>query len=84
VTAAYVGPFGLPYEFQHIRTFPPAELRVAVRPNFDTLYSIAWLDLTAGPVVVHASDTDDRWYMLEMIDKVWARPVLQVGSGPQE
>jgi hypothetical protein len=32
--------------FAHIRTFPRAEFRDVVRPNFDTLYSIAW----AGPL----------------------------------
>lgn len=42
--------FGLPNEFHHIRTFPTADFRAVVRPNFDTLYSSAWLDLTAGPV----------------------------------
>jgi hypothetical protein len=32
--------------FTHVRAFPPADFRDVVRPNFDTLYSIAWLDLT--------------------------------------
>ena len=35
----------------HVRTFPPADFRDVVRPNFDTLYSIAWLDLTKEPMV---------------------------------
>ena len=29
--------------FSHVRTFPTAEMRAVVRPNFDTLYSSAWL-----------------------------------------
>ena len=32
--------------FVHVRKFPPAEFRNVVRPNFDTLYSAAFLDLT--------------------------------------
>src|SRR5215831_2087328 len=32
--------------FTHIRAYPTAEFREVVRPNFDTLYSAAWLDLT--------------------------------------
>jgi hypothetical protein len=48
--------------FTHFRTFPPAEFRDVVRPNFDTLYSIAWLDLTKEPMVVAAPDTQGRYY----------------------
>lgn len=54
--------------FTHIRTFPPAEFRDVVRPNFDTLYSIGWLDLTNEPMVVTAPDTQGRYYMLPMLD----------------
>jgi hypothetical protein len=54
--------------FTHVPTFPPAEFRDVVRPNFDTLYSIAWLDLTKEPMVVAAPDTQGRFYMLPMLD----------------
>ena len=57
--------------FVNIPAYPPADLKVVVRVNFDTLYSIAWLDLTQEPQVVSAPDTAGRFYLLPMLD-MWS------------
>jgi len=54
--------------FSNIPAFPTAEFRGVVRPNFDTLYSSGWLDLTGGPVVLSVPDTAGRYYMMPMLD----------------
>ncbi|MGX4803223.1 DUF1254 domain-containing protein [Bradyrhizobium guangdongense] len=64
-----VSPMGGPANaFTHIRTFPTADMRVVVRPNFDTLYSSAWLDLTGGPVIISTAETGGRYFLLPMLD----------------
>jgi hypothetical protein len=54
--------------FANLAAFPPANLKTVVRPNFDTLYSSAWLDLTKEPMIVSVPDTHGRYYLLPMLD----------------
>jgi hypothetical protein len=40
---------GLAGAFQHFRKLPTAEFREVLRPNFDTLYSLAGFDVSKEP-----------------------------------
>ena len=66
-------------QFANVRTYPTADDRGVVRPNFDTLYSSAWLDLAAEPIVLTVPDTHGRYYLLEMLD-FWTDVFCVVGT----
>lgn len=71
--------FGPSNIFTHMDKFPEATFKEVIRPNFDTLYSIAWLDLTKEPHVISAPDTGGRYYMLPILD-MWTDVIAVPGA----
>ncbi|MCH7562100.1 MAG: DUF1254 domain-containing protein [Thaumarchaeota archaeon] len=55
-------------QFAHFTEFPTPDFKDIVKPNADTLYSLAWLNLSEEPLVLHVPDTDDRYYLMPMLD----------------
>lgn len=49
-----------------------------VLPNNDMLYTMVWFDLSAGPQVLHAPDTEDRYYVLGFLD-MYTNPFSYIG-----
>jgi len=72
--------------FSHVRMFPDHLFRLVVRPNCDTLYSSAWIDLSKEPMVLSIPDMGDRYYVMPFMD-AWTNVYAYVGkrstgSGP--
>lgn len=65
--------------FTHATAFPTADNRTIVRPNVDTLYSVAWLDLSNGPMLMSVPDTAGRFYEMQMLD-AWTNTFAAPGK----
>ncbi len=64
-------------ELFNVPVFPDASFREIVRPNVDTLYSIAWIDLADGPRVFEVPATD-RYYVMQVLDG-WTDVFASIG-----
>jgi hypothetical protein len=66
-------------QFVHAPAYPGPEARVVIRPNVDTLYSTAWLDLSREPVLMTVPDMGDRYYLIQLLD-VWTETFSVPGT----
>src|SRR5215470_7455553 len=82
-TTNYAEPTGIPTQapinqFSHARELVPADYKVVVRPNNDTLYSTAVVDVGREPIVLSVPATD-RYFMLPMMS-LWTDIFAVPGS----
>ena len=67
----YVAPLN---RFANARSLATPSSRVIVSPNVDTLYSVAWLDLRAEPLILSVPSVTNqdgvtpRYYSMQMVD----------------
>lgn len=54
-------------QFTNVPRYPPADYRGVSAPNADTLYSLAWVDVSQ-PLVFSHPDMGKRFYLFEMVD----------------
>ena len=66
-------------QFVHARQLLRAGTSRVVTPNNDTLYTNAWLDLGAGPLVIDVPDTAGRYYVLGLLD-FFTNPFAHLGQ----
>src|SRR5215831_13213935 len=55
-------------QFAHYREFPDASNRTVVGFNVDTLYSLAQLDLSQGPIVLSIPGMGTRFWIMQLVD----------------
>jgi hypothetical protein len=53
--------------FAHLRKYPSPSDKEVTAPNADTLYSLAWLDLSKEPYVLGLPDAKGRYYLVPML-----------------
>lgn len=66
-------------QFAKAADIPGPDQKSVVSPNVDTLYTNAWLDLSAEPIVLHVPDTDGRYYLMPILS-AWTNVIDSVGK----
>ncbi len=61
----YSAPFN---QLSHKTELLGPDFKDVVRPNNDTLYSFAWLDVRAQPIVITVPQIENRYYSIQLID----------------
>lgn len=59
--------------------FPDDKFNAVVKPNCDTYYALAWLDLTHEPMVLEVPNTQGRYFLLPILD-AWTNVIASPGK----
>ena len=62
-----------------VRRFPDAQFKAVVRPNLDTLYTTAFIDMDAGPWVFDMPPNQQRYELMPFMD-AWTNVFASPGT----
>lgn len=65
-------------QFAHTRSYPSTSFNKIPSPSVDTLSSMAWLDLSDGPIVLHLPSIPERYFLVEVLD-AWTNVIGALG-----
>lgn len=66
-------------QFSHMSPVTTSNFKTFSRPDTDAFYSMAWLDLSGGPVVLETPDTQGRYYLMPLVD-AWGNVYASIGK----
>jgi len=66
-------------QLHRVRRFPDAQFRGVVRPNVDTLYTTAFIDMAQGPWVFEMPPNDQRYELMPFMD-AWTNVIASPGT----
>ncbi len=65
--------------FHHVYDIPTPDFRAVVRPNVDTLYSSAMLDLRQSPMLLDMPAVSERYVLMALLD-AWSNNFAGLGT----
>lgn len=69
-------------QLHRVRQFPDASFKGMVRPNVDTLYTTAFIDMDQGPWVFEMAKNDQRYELMPFMD-AWTNVFAAPGTRSQ-
>jgi hypothetical protein len=80
LTRAHAAQAGGPEnQLRRVRQFPGAGFKEVVRPNVDTLYTTAFIDMAQGPWVFEMAANDQRYEVMPFMD-AWTNVFASLGT----
>lgn len=66
-------------QFAKLRGYPAVDDHSVTAPNADTLYTLAWLDLSKEPWIISLPNMNDRYYLFPILD-AWTNVIADPGK----
>jgi len=66
-------------QFANMKKYPTVAYQDVTAPNADTLYSVAWINLSEEPYILHVPDEAGRYYLMPVLS-AWTNVAADPGT----